>query len=256
MGAKLALITGASGGIGLEFAKLLAQSGYDLALAARSQSKLESLGAELREKYGVNIQVIACDLAQPNAAHAVQARVPDCDVLVNNAGFANNGKFARMSETDMLEEIQLDVTTLTQLTRLYLPGMIERKDGKILNVASTAGFLPGPNMAVYYAGKAYVISFSEALAEECRDTGVTVSVLCPGATATGFQERAGTTHARLHRFGLAKAEDVAKAGVEGMMRGKRVIVPGITNKIVALSPKFSPRGLLLRISAKAVEQSH
>lgn len=256
MGAKLALVTGASGGIGLEFAKLLAQSGYDLALVARSQAKMESLAVESRETYGVNVQVVACDLAQPNAAHVVKAQVPQCDVLINNAGFANNGKFAQMDERSMLEEIQLDVTALTQLTRLYLPEMIARKDGKILNIASTAGFLPGPNMAVYYAGKAYVISFSEALAEECRGSGVTVSVLCPGATDTGFAERAGTTHARLHRFGSAKALDVAKAGIEGMMRGKRVIVPGITNKIVALSPKFSPRGLLLRVSAKAVERTH
>jgi short-subunit dehydrogenase len=257
MAAKLALVTGASGGIGLEIAKLLAQGGYDLALVARSQAKLESLAAELREKYGINVQVVACDLAQSNAAHAVRAQVPQCDVLINNAGFANNGKFARMDERHILEEIQLDVTTLTQLTRLYLPGMIERKDGKILNLASTAGFLPGPNMAVYYAAKAYVISFSEAIAEEVRNTGVTVSVLCPGATATGFQDRAFDGKSTiLTRLPMAKAADVAKAGVDGMMRGKRVIVPGITNKLVALSPKISPRGLLLRMSAKAVERLH
>src|SRR5579884_3955262 len=190
MDAKLALVTGASGGIGLEFAKQLGQAGYNLALVARSQAKLETLAAELREQFGISVQVVALDLAQPNAAHGLFAQVPQCDVLVNNAGFANNGRFVQLDEQHVLEEIQLDVTTLTQLTRLYLPGMIARRNGKILNVASTAGFLPGPNMAVYYAGKAYVISFSEALAEEVRGTGVTVSVLCPGATATGFQERA------------------------------------------------------------------
>lgn len=256
MAAKLALVTGASGGIGLEFAKLLAQAGYNLALAARSQDKLESLASELRERFGISVQVVACDLARPDAAHGVQEQVPECDVLVNNAGFANNGKFAEMAEAAMLEEIQLDITTLTQLTRLYLPRMIERKDGKVLNVASTAGFLPGPNMAVYYAGKAYVISFSEAVAEEVRGTGVTVSVLCPGATATGFQDRALMGNSTiLTRLPMAKAADVAKAGIDGMMRGKRVIVPGITNKLVALSPKFSPRGFLLRVSAKAVERS-
>ncbi|HEY9180728.1 MAG TPA: SDR family oxidoreductase [Candidatus Baltobacteraceae bacterium] len=255
MAAKLALVTGASGGIGLELATLLAQSGYDLALVARSRAKMELLAEQAGDQYGVNVQIVACDLARADAAREVQAQVPRCDVLVNNAGFANNGKFAQMNEAHILEEIQLDITTLTQLTRLYLPGMIERKDGKVLNVASTAGFLPGPNMAVYYASKAFVISFSEALAEEVRGTGVTVSVLCPGATATGFQNRAlldqGTI---LTRLPMAKAADVARAGIDGMMRGKRVIVPGITNKLVALSPKFSPRGLLVRISGKAVER--
>jgi short-subunit dehydrogenase len=256
MGAKLALVTGASGGLGLEFAKLLAQAGYNLALAARSQGKLEVLAGELREQFGIDVQVVALDLARVNAAQDVQAQVPQCDVLINNAGFANNGKFAQMDEAQIVEEIQLDITTLTQLTRQYLPGMIGRKDGKILNVASTAGFLPGPNMAVYYACKAYVISFSEAIAEEVRGTGVTVSVLCPGATATGFQERARVESTALFRLPMAKAADVAKAGIDGMMRGKPVIVPGITNKFVALAPKVTPRRLLVRISGKAVQRGN
>lgn len=255
MAAKLALVTGASGGIGLEFAKLLAQAGYDLALAARSRDRLEAIATELRDEYGINVQVLPCDLARANAAHDVQALVPNCDVLINNAGFANNGKFAEMSESATLEEIQLNIATLTQLTRLYLPGMIERKDGKILNVASTAGFLPGPNMAVYYATKAYVISFSEALAEEVRGTGVTVTVLCPGATATGFGERAKMETTVLGKLPLGKASDVAKAGIEGMMHGKTVVVPGITNKLVAIAPKITPRRLLVRVSGKAVERS-
>lgn len=255
MAAKLALVTGASGGIGLEFVKLLAQAGYDLALVARSGAKLESIATEMREEFGINVQVVVCDLARTDAAHEVQARVPECDVLINNAGFANNGKFADMPEGATLEEIQLNIVTLTQLTRLYLPSMIERKDGKILNIASTAGFLPGPNMAVYYASKAYVISFSEALAEELRGTGVTATVLCPGATESDFHTRAGTTATLLHKFGLAKAADVAKAGIEGMMRGKPMVVPGITNKLVALSPKITPRRLLVKVSGKAVERS-
>lgn len=255
MAAKLALVTGASGGIGLEFAKLLAQAGYDLALVARSGGKLESVAVDLREKFGINAQAVVCDLARPGAAHEVQSKVPQCEVLVNNAGFANNGKFAELAEGATFEEIQLNIVTLTQLTRLYLPGMIERKDGKILNVASTAGFLPGPNMAVYYASKAYVISFSEALAEELRGTGVTATVLCPGATESDFHARAGTTATLLHKFGLAKAAEVAKAGIEGMMRGKAVVVPGVTNKFVALSPKITPRRLLVKISGRAVERS-
>lgn len=256
MADKLALVTGASGGIGLEFAKLLAQAGYDLALVARSKDKLEAVAADLRGKHGVTVQVVACDLAVPNAAHDVQAQIPKCDVLINNAGFANNGKFARIPESDTLEELQVDIIALTQLTRLYLPGMIERKDGKILNVASTAGFLPGPNMAVYYAGKAYVISFSEALAEEVRGTGVTVTVLCPGATATGFQVRAAVESTPLFKFPMAKADAVAKAGIDGMMRGKSVVVPGMMNKLVAILPKITPRRLLVKISGKAVERLH
>jgi short-subunit dehydrogenase len=254
MAAKLALVTGASGGIGLEFAKLLAQAGYDLALVARSKDKLESIAADLRARHGIAVQTVVCDLAKPDAAREVVAQVPACDVLVNNVGFANNEKFWRIREADTLEELQVDVVALTQLTRLYLPAMLERKDGKILNVASTAGFLPGPNMAVYYAGKAYVISFSEALAEELRGTGVTVTVLCPGATATGFQARASANETMLFRLPMANAASVAKAGIDGMMRGKPVVVPGITNKLVMLAPKLVPRRLLVRVSGKVVER--
>jgi short-subunit dehydrogenase len=254
MAAKLALVTGASGGIGLEFAKLLAERGYNLALVARSQERLEALAAQLREQFGIIVQVVPCDLARPQAAHEIQLQVTQCDVLINNAGFANNGKFAKLSESDIRDEIQVDITAVTQLTRLYLPGMIERKDGKVLNVASTAGFLPGPNMAVYYASKADVISLSEALAEEVRGTGVTVSVLCPGATSTGFHARAKMESTPLFRLPIAKAADVAKAGIDGMLRGKPVIVPGITNKLVAIAPKIAPRRLLVAISGKAVQR--
>ncbi|MBV8333498.1 MAG: SDR family NAD(P)-dependent oxidoreductase, partial [Candidatus Eremiobacteraeota bacterium] len=160
---KLAVVTGASGGLGLEFARLLARDGYDLALVARSQEKLESVARELRERHGASVETVVLDLAQADAAGELVRRVPQCDVLVNNAGFANNGKFAALPQDHIAQELQLDVVTLTELCRLYLPQMLERKSGKILNIASTAGFVPGPNMAVYYASKAYVISFSEAL---------------------------------------------------------------------------------------------
>lgn len=254
MAAKLALVTGASGGIGLEFAKQLAQAGYDLALTARSSDTLERVASGLRERFGIRVQVAACDLARPGAARELYAQIPACDVLVNNAGFANNGKFARIPEAELLEEMQLDVVALTQLARLYLPGMLERGDGKILNVASTAGFLPGPNMAVYYAAKAYVISFSEALAQEVRGTGVTVTVLCPGATETNFHHRANMLDTPLFRLYAAKADTVAKAGIEGMMRGKAVVVPGLLNKFVPLVEKFVPRRLLVAVSGRAVER--
>lgn len=254
MAAKLALITGASGGIGLEFATQLAERGYNLALAARSGATLERIAADLQSRYGVAVRTVACDLARAGAAQDLHSQVPDCDVLVNNAGFANNGEFARLPENELLEEMQLDVVTLTQLTRLYLPGMIARRDGKVLNIASTAGFLPGPYMAVYYASKAYVISFSEAVAQEVRGTGVTVSVLCPGATVTGFQSRAKVESTVLFRLPMAKAADVAKAGIDGMLAGKTVIVPGLMNKLVAIAPKIVPRSLLVAVSGVAVRR--
>jgi short-subunit dehydrogenase len=255
MRGRRALVTGASGGIGWEFAQLLAAAGYDLALAARSRDRLEAGARSLQSERGVTVSTVAIDLARPGSAAELFAQVPWCDVLINNAGFANNGKFAQIDPGHVGEELQLDVVTLTELTRLYLPGMIDRRAGRILNVASTAGFLPGPNMAVYYASKAYVISFTEALAEELRGTGVTATVLCPGATKTGFQERAQVKNTPLIRFGLADARSVAKAGIDGMMRGKTVVVPGFTNKLVAISPKIAPRKLLVRISGKAVERS-
>jgi len=252
MAAKLALVTGASGGLGLEFAKLLARAGYDLALVARSAEKLTAIAQQLETEFGIHAQPIALDLATPDAAAQLFACVPSCDVLVNNAGFANSGKFAQIDENDIAQELQLNVVTLSELTRSYLPGMLQRSDGKVLNVASTAGFVAGPNMAVYYATKAYVISFSEALATEVRGTGVSVTVLCPGATATGFQQRARQQSMLLVRLGLADAAKVAKAGFEGMMRGKTMVIPGITNVLVANAPKFTPRRLLTWVSARLI----
>ena len=254
MAAKLAVVTGASGGIGLEFAKQLARAGYDLALVARSADKLQSVASQIKTEFGISAEAIALDLSMAGAPHELLARVPACDVLINNAGFANTGKFAEIEEREIMEELALDVVALTQLTRLYLPRMLERRDGKILNVASTAAFAPGPTMAVYYASKAFVLSFSEALAAEVRGTGVTVTVLCPGATATGFQERAKVQSALLVRLGMADAGQVAKAGIDGMMRGKTLVVPGITNKLVAISPRIAPRRLLVWISRKLIEE--
>ncbi len=256
MAAKLGLVTGASGGIGLEFANLLARAGYDLVLVARSGEKLQSIAADLKNRFGINAQPIALDLTSQNAARDVFAQAPSCDVLINNAGFANNGKFWELDERDILDEVQLNVVTLTHLTRLYLPGMLARRDGKILNLASTAAFVPGPGMAVYYATKAYVLSLSEALAYEVRGTGVTVTVLCPGATATGFQKRANVESTLLFKLGMADAASVAKAGFDGMMRGKSVVIPGLMNKLVALGPRISPRALLVAISAKLVGPRH
>lgn len=248
-----AIVTGASGGLGLEFAKLLAADKHDLVLVARSGDKLEALAARLRAEHGVTVDVIPLDLATLDAAKAVFARVPACDVLVNNAGFASNGRFDELAESRIREEILLDVLTLTELTRAYLPGMRARGAGRIMNVASTAAFLPGPFMAVYYAAKAYVASFTQALAEELRGSGVTATTLCPGATATGFATRAGAQRSVLFRMPVGNAASVARAGYRGMMAGRDLVVPGLPNKFVAIAPKITPRRLLVWVSRKLVE---
>jgi short-subunit dehydrogenase len=252
---KLALVTGASGGLGLEFAKLLAADGYDLALVARSAAKLNEVAHAMRTAHGVDVTTVVQDLSAPGAADAVLADVPRCDVLINNAGFGSNGRFDRLAADRVRDEVMLDVVALTELTRRYVPGMLERRDGKIMNLASTAGFIPGPFMAVYYASKAYVISFSEALWEEFRGTGVSVTCFCPGATATDFAERADMGKTMLFtKMPLANAGDVASDGYKAMMGGKRMkISRPFSNTLVSLSTRITPRALLLKISRKLVE---
>jgi short-subunit dehydrogenase len=240
-----ALVTGASSGIGLEIARLLAKD-YDLVLAARSADKLEQLASELG-----NARVVAVDLIDPDGSRKLIAEVPSVDVLINNAGFAEYGPFAEANEQRLEDMIELNVTALTRLARAYLPGMLERGSGKIMNVASTASFQPGPLMAVYYATKAYVLSLSEALAEETRGSGVTVTALCPGPTTTNFQATANMEKSRLvNERMLAKADDVAKYGVKAMNKGDVVAVPGFMNKFVATSVRFSPRPVVRRLVHK------
>jgi len=240
-----ALVTGASSGIGLEIARLLAKD-YDLVLAARSADKLEQLASELG-----NARVVAIDLIDPDGSRKLIAEVPAVDVLINNAGFAEYGPFADANEQRLEDMIELNVTALTRLSRAYLPGMLERGSGKIMNVASTASFQPGPLMAVYYATKAYVLSFSEALAEETRGSGVTVTALCPGPTTTNFQATANMEKSRLvNERMLAKADDVAKYGVKAMNKGDVVAVPGLMNKVMATSIRFSPRPVVRRLVHK------
>jgi short-subunit dehydrogenase len=237
--AGTALITGASSGIGLELAKLFARDGYDLVLVARRREKLEALGAELGQRHGIRFRVIAADLADPAAPAEIMRQVGAAsvtvDVLVNNAGFGELGAFVKTDLDTAGRMIEVNVTALTALTKLFLPGMLARRRGRILNVASTAGFAPGPLMAVYYATKAYVISLSEALAEELRGSGVSVTVLCPGPTLTEFQEVAHMQSTRLFRLPgvVMSGESVAMAGYAGLMRGKRMVVPGLFQSSVA-----------------------
>ena len=256
-----ALITGASGGIGEALARELANTGHDLILVARTQSKLEALAQELKQKHNINAHVIAADLSGHTAASDImsqlEARGLRVDVLVNNAGFADYGEFWTLEPAKQEQMINLNVLTLTMLSRAVLPGMIERKRGRILNVASTAAFMPGPLMSVYYATKAYVLSFSEALSEELSGTGVTVTALCPGPTESGFQARAAMEDSKLVKGGnLMTSAEVAKQAVDALGRGQRVVIPGLMNQVQALLPKFLPRALVPGIVKNAQARSH
>lgn len=250
---EVALVTGASGGIGEDLARLVAAGGRDLVLLARSAAKLETLADELSRAHNTTATVLATDLSEPGAAGEVARTLAErriaIDVLVNNAGFGTHGEFAREDPDEQTRMLQLNVVALTSLTRSLLPGMLERRRGRILNVASTAAFQPGPLMAVYYASKAYVMSLSLALTEETAGTGVTVTCLCPGPTRTGFQERAQMGKSRL--LGVASVMSsaaVARAGYDGMMAGRALIVPGLANQIGAQSVRLIPRRVAARIA--------
>jgi uncharacterized protein len=246
------LITGASSGIGRELARQFARDGADLVLIARSEGRLRELAGDLAAEYGVTVQVVPVDLSRPGSpdqiVETLAQRDTEVDVLVNNAGFGARGPVAGIGVQRQLEMIEVNVAALTQLTALLLPGMLERRRGAILNVASTAAFQPGPNSAVYYATKAYVLSFTEALAEEVRGSGVRVTCLAPGATDTGFAARAGATGSRLFRRGVMDAARVAQAGHDGLQRGKTLVIPGLRNRVLAFSVRLSPRVLVTKIS--------
>jgi short-subunit dehydrogenase len=254
-----ALITGASGGIGYELAKLFAKDHHDLVLVARSAPKLARFGDELQRQFGVSVKEIALDLSAPPAAQflfdQLQREGITIDFLVNNAAYGKHGEFVAMPLEESLGQIQLNITALTQLTKLFLAPMAERHAGRILNVASTAAFQPGPLMAVYYATKAFVLSFSEALADELKSSGVTVTCLCPGPTQTGFQERAAMQGSRLVRMGMMSAKAVALDGYRGMLAGKPLVISGLRNWMVAESVRFAPRRLVTALSRKIAEKT-
>jgi uncharacterized protein len=254
MSVETILITGASSGIGLELARCFAADGSRLVLVSRKGNALEALAAELRQAHKIQAQVITADLASAEAptrllAH-LQAAGLKVDVLVNNAGIGAQGRFAELPLARQLDMLQINITSLTHLTRLLLPGMIERRRGGILNVASTASFQPGPGMGVYYATKAYVLSFTEALAEELSGTGVTVTAVCPGPTATNFG-----TAANMRTLGMVKkvsmtAAAVARIGHRDFRRGKVVSVTGLRNKIPAFLVRFFPRAAVRKITRR------
>lgn len=237
---------------------LFARDHYNLVLVARNASRLSALAGELQQQFGITAKTFPLDLASSAAPQflfdQLQREANSVDVLVNNAGYGKLGAFAEISHEESAGQIQLNITALTHLTKLFLAPMLERKSGKILNVASTAGFQPGPLMAVYYATKAYVISFSEALANELQGTGVTVTCLCPGATDTEFQIRAGTEQTTLlRRMRPMDAATVARDGYRALMKGKPLVISGFRNRLLTQSLRISPRRLVTAVSRRVLE---
>lgn len=258
VGNKTVLITGASRGIGYELAKLFAKDSYRLVLISRSGDRLKEIQDDFFRQYGVEVEIIIKDLSSPNCANEIfdelRAKQIQVDVLVNNAGIGDFGLFNEEDTQKMLHIMQINIITLTWLTKLILPGMVERKEGKILNVSSLAAFQPGPYMAVYYASKAYVKSFSQAIACELKDTGVTITTLCPGPTKTGFQARVKSENSKISRFHfLSSAEEVARYAYKELMAGKKTAIPGAINAFVVFLARITPWNIGARVIKRLQE---
>ncbi len=255
---KVALITGATSGIGLELAKIHASKKGDLILVARRADLLNQIKNDLETKYGINVYVIPQDLADPNGPDRVYNEVKkmnlQIDYLINNAGFGGHGFFADRPWIHDKAMIDLNVIATVALTRFFLPDMIKANEGRILNIASMAGFIPGPLHSVYFATKSFVISFSEAIANELSGTKVTVTVLCPGPTATGFFEAADMKGVRSLKRIPASAKSVAEKGYSAMLKGKTVSIPGAVNKMLLLFLRFMPRSLITKISGAMMKK--
>lgn len=257
---RTALITGASSGIGLELAHLFARDGYRLVLLARNRNTLRQLGDDLQSRYSITVRIAPKDLAHPATPAELYQELQEAgivlDVLVNNAGFGGAGSFVSTDWNHEAEMMQVNMVALTHLTKLFLP-QIRAREGKIMNVASTAAFQPGPFMAVYYASKAYVLSFSEALSEELSGSGITVTCLCPGPVKTNFQRRAyleGTAMANSPL--LVDVREVARTGYEGMQKGKRVVIPGWKNRVGVELLRISPRSIVTKVVRKIQEKKN
>lgn len=255
---RTALITGASAGIGAELARVFAAHDYDVVLIARRRDALEALAGQLEGKHGITATVIVDDLGDPAAPERIFAATRDArldiDVLVNNAGFGLGGEFSETPIDREMAMVQVNVTSLMQLTKLYMGPMLQRRRGYVMNVASTAAFFPGPGMSVYYASKAFVLSFSQALSEELSQSGIVVSCLCPGPTETEFAEVAKLNKAKLFDATLADAREVAEFGYRAMLGGWRVAIPGARNKLLVQAQRFVPRRLVARV-VKTLQES-
>lgn len=246
---KTALVTGASSGIGYELAKVFAREGHDVVLTARTKESLDKLARELQGSHSVRAISLPADMSDSRAADQIHATLEEervrIDFLVNNAGFGTHGPFSEAELTSQLRMMQVNMTALVHMTRLFLPDMVKRGEGRVLNVASTAAFAPGPMMAVYYASKAFVLSFSQAVADELKNSGVTVTALCPGPTRTGFQGSAGMEKTRLFSRDVMDANVVAEAGYRGMMKGKPVVVPGLRNSALRIASRLVPTSMAI-----------
>jgi short-subunit dehydrogenase len=245
------LITGASGGIGWELALLFVKDGFQVVAVARNEEKLKALQHMVKEKYQADLDYVATDLIAPNAVENLLGQLTEknvkIDYLVNNAGFGQYGFYLETDAREEQEMITLNISVLTHLTKALLPGMVARKQGGVLNVASTAAFQPGPLMAVYYATKAYVLSYSEALANEMIGTGVTVTALCPGPTATGFETRANLGSSKLFQKGVMDVQTVARIGYDGFLNKKTMVIPGMKNSLLSKFVRFVPRKLVTKV---------
>ena len=248
------LITGASSGIGYELAKLFAEANHSLVLVSRNEEKLNQLRLDLVEKHSVHVEVIAADLSKVNAADDLMAELDNrkilVDVLVNNAGFGELGSFDEITLDRQLAMVRLNVVTLMHLAHLLLPEMLKRDHGGILNVASVAAFQPGPNMAVYYATKAFVLSFSEALHEELSGTNVSVTCLAPGPTKTGFAEDSGMNATKMFESNAMGVLPVAQQAFDAFAKNKAIVIPGWRNKMISIMPRIFPRFLIRKIVKK------
>jgi short-subunit dehydrogenase len=253
------LITGASSGIGYEFAKRFAKEQYNIVAVARSENKLQALKEELEAQYGIQVWIYKKDLSNQDEVSALYKEIKKenitIDILINNAGFGLFGEFTETNLDEELNMIDLNIKTLTHLTKLVVVDMVKRNKGKILNVASTAAFQPGPLMAVYYATKAYVLSFTEALENELKGTNVTVSALCPGPTATGFAGRANLGQSKLFKsVGVMNVHQVVEVGYDGLLKGKTIIIPGLKNRLLTIGIRFLPRKMVTSIVRKVQER--
>jgi hypothetical protein len=251
---QTALVTGASAGLGVDYARLLAADGHDVILVARRRDRLEELAAALTAEHGIAAHVMPCDLAAPGAAAAlfdhITAAGLSVDILINNAGFGSNGPFSDSDPQWEVDMVAVNITALVHLTRLCLPPMLTRGYGRILNVGSTAGFQAGPFMATYYASKAFVNHFSEALSHELAGTGVTVTVSCPGPVATEFSGIAGNDTSKLFKGKPAASADIAREAYAAMTRGTRMIVHGVRNRIAVQALRISPRSAIHKIALR------
>lgn len=250
---KAVLLTGASTGIGYDLAHLFAKDKNNLILVARSEKKLREVATELSQKYNVQIEILPVDLSNPDAPKQIYGFVKGkgifVETLVNNAGFGSNGKFVDLPINEELGMIQVNISSLIHLTRLFLPEMLQNNTGKIMNVASTAAFQPGPYMSNYYATKAYVLHFTEGLAEELKGTNIKISALCPGPVMTEFQSRANLKDALMIKGPMVlESKKVALVGYKGLLAGKVIIIPGFLNWLLTVSTAFTPRFLVRKIA--------